>query len=355
MATGMKTFIDAKKKLDPDGMYEDITAFPDHMKDGQEIANKATLPNLLIDEIRHIVVCGMGGSAIGGDLVRSYIAKNLNIPMVICRHYEVPTWVGSDTLIIGSSYSGNTEETLSAISNAAGKGAKIICITTGGKLKEMADENNWPVITIPKGMMPRAALAYSFVPLLVTMSRLGFVKGCDRDLPNTIEAAKKRIAAYSLEADDNPAAILASRIHGRIPIIYAGPDNFDAVGVRLKGQVCENSKQLAFVNIYPEFNHNELVGWEIYKPFVEKLIVLTLRDKDDHKRVNARMDIVNRWFAERNIEHIDMKSDGDNLLSRMMSLIQYGDFMSWYLAMLNGADPSPVRVIDYLKGELDKV
>ncbi len=355
MKSDMKFFIDTKKELDPDGMYEDIVAFPEHMKDGKQIADSAKLPSLPIDEIRQIVVCGMGGSAIGGDLVRAYLGKDLQIPMVICRHYEVPPWVGKYTLVIGSSYSGNTEETLSAISSAADRGARVICITTGGKLKEMAGDNNWPVVTIPKGMMPRAALAYSFIPLLVTMSRFGFVKDCDREIPGAIEDAKKRATAYSLESGDNAAVKLARRVHGRIPIIYAGPDFIDAVGVRFKGQICENSKQLAFVNVYPEFNHNELVGWEIYEPFAKKLIVITLRDDNNHKRVDARMDIVNRWLAERDIEHFDMTSDGDSLLSRMISLIQYGDFTSWYLAMLNGADPSPVRVIDYLKGELDKV
>jgi glucose/mannose-6-phosphate isomerase len=256
--------------------------------------------------------------------------------------------------VIGSSYSGNTEETLSAIAVANRAGARIICVTTGGKLEALAAENSWSCVKIPSGMMPRAALAYSFAPLLVLMSRMGLVPGCDSDLERAVSAARERSEKYSIESEGNASMELANRIYGRIPIVYAGQDHFDAVALRLKGQVCENSKQLAFANVYPEFNHNELVGWELYEPFVDKLIVLTLKDIEDHERVTTRMRIVDNLFSERKIEAIELISDGGNLLSRMLSLIQLGDFASFYLAILNGVDPSPVKVIDYLKSALEK-
>jgi glucose/mannose-6-phosphate isomerase len=202
--------------------------------------------------------------------------------------------------------------------------------------------------------MPRAALAYSFAPLLVLISRLGLVPGCESDLQSASEAARKRSESYSIDSEDNTAMRLALSIYGRIPIIYAAHDHFDAVALRLKGQICENSKQLAFVNVYPEFNHNELVGWDLYQRFAEKLIIVTLKDEDDHVRVAARMRIVDGLFSKRGIESVTLTSDGDNLLSRMLSLIQVGDFASFYLALLNEVDPSPVEVIDYLKSELRK-
>ncbi|MBU1318209.1 MAG: bifunctional phosphoglucose/phosphomannose isomerase [candidate division Zixibacteria bacterium] len=342
-------------EFDPDGMYGDIASFPDHLEEGMRIASQASLPEIPVNSIDHIIVCGMGGSAIGADLVRSYLADRLGIPMSICRHYRLPGYAGKSTLVIGSSYSGNTEETLSSIADAERVGAQTICITTGGKLEKMAAKNDWACVKIPPGMMPRAALAYSFVPLLVLMSRLGFAPGCDNDLQEATGTARSRVKELSIDNDKNEAMKLAEMIRGRIPIIYAGQDHIDAVAVRFKGQICENSKQLAFTNVYPEFNHNELVGWSIFEPFVDKLIVITLRDIDDHKRVSARMKIVGEIFSSNDIPAVEIASDGDSLLSRMMSLIQFGDFTSFFLAMLNRTDPSPVHVIDHLKSELDKI
>lgn len=344
-----------KSQLDPDDMYRDILEFPKHLADAKRIIDATDLPDIDSDEVDHVVVCGMGGSAIGADLVRGLLEDELSIPMVVCRHYRLPAFVGKKTLVIGSSYSGNTEETLSAVEQAADAGAKIICATTGGKLGQMADRSGWKRITVPPGMMPRAALAYSFVPLLTAMSRLGFAPGCDDDLDKAITEASARLEKYSIEIDDNPAMQLANRIHGRIPTIYAAPDRFAVVAVRFKGQICENSKQLAFANVYPEFNHNELVGWESYESFADRLIAVTLRDQDDHPRVAARMAVVDSWLAERSIERIELASNGGSALSRMMSLIQLGDFASFYLAMLNGVDPTPVDVIDHLKTELEKI
>jgi len=343
-----------KADLDPADMYGHVMNFPKYLKKGADIGRSATIPQLNAGDISNIVVCGMGGSAIGADLVRSYLADRMTMPMAVCRHYSLPNFVNSSSLVIGSSYSGNTEETLSAVQEAADIGAKVICITTGGKLADMAASGGWTAVKIPPGMSPRAALPYSFAPLLVLMSRLGIVDGCDGDLDKAIDAAEIRVKGYAIDTAGNTAAELAENIHGRIPVIYSGPDYFDAVAVRFKGQICENSKQLAFVNVYPEYNHNELVGWEIFKPFVEKLIVLTLRDTEDHPRVSARMNIVGKLFSDRGVEAVDLNSDGDSRLSRMISLIQLGDFVSVYLALLNGADPTPVKVIDHLKSELAK-
>jgi glucose/mannose-6-phosphate isomerase len=336
-------------------MYEKIVGFPAQLNEGWEIGKQAEMPDLDISAINNIVVCGLGGSAIGGDLVRTFLAYRIGVPFHVCRHYLLPQFVDSSTLCILSSYSGNTEETLSAYSQARAKGARIFAITSGGKLKEKALADGYTVITIPPGYPPRAALGYSFMPMLVTLSRLGFVDDLNPEIEAAIAFLDNNCKNYLIENAANPALTTAQKLEGKIPLIYAGQDHIDAVAVRFKGQICENSKQLAFFNFFPEFNHNELVGWGLVEPFKDKLFAIILKDKDDHKRVSHRMDIVADIIREKGVDGMQFESSGPNLLARMFSIIQFGDFVSLYLALLNKIDPTPVAVIDFLKKELAKI
>jgi len=212
------------------------------------------------------------------------------------------------------------------------------------------------MVKLPKGYPPRAALGYSFVPLLYLISKLGLIDDISADISNLIRGLKKfrELYAAEVESGKNPAKSIAGRIHNKIPIIYSGPELTDAVGTRWKGQICENAKCLAYSNQFAEFNHNELVGWNVIKSYRDNLIVIYLRDADDHIRINERMSIVKNIITEHKVEVIEVFSQGDTPLLRMFSLIQLGDFISFYLAILNKIDPTPVKVIDYLKGELDK-
>lgn len=347
---------DKIKEIDQSGMYDVIYNFPSQFEDALKRTKETKLPGWERKLIRNIVVAGLGGSAIGGDLVRSYLAEKIDIPFLICRNYALPNFVDSSSLVFVSSYSGNTEETLSAFEDAMQRKAKIICMTSNGKVEEISSKRKIPFVHLPKGYQPRAALGYSFVPLLVLLERLGFVKGEEANIKKAKEFLEENRDKYRLEIDteNNPAKKLATKLHGKLPIIYASNDHFDAVSTRWKGQFCENAKMLAFNNVFPEFNHNELVGWKVLSNYRDDLIVVILKDKEDHPRIQRRMKIVKEIIEKLKVEVIEEESAGENLLSRMFSLIQLGDFTSFSLAILNEEDPSPVKVIDYLKNELSK-
>ena len=351
----MPDFADLKDKYDLQGMYEKIVDFPSQFEAGWQIGKSADLPDVDPNVVKNIVVCGLGGSAIGGDLVRSYLAYQLGVPMNVCRHYKVPEYVDQFSLCIISSYSGNTEETLSAYDDARNRGALIFAITSNGRLKEKALADGFKVIEIPPGFPPRAALGYSFVPMLVALSRLGFCKDVDPDIKAAIEFMRENVKNFTLDKKDSPALTAAQKMHNRFPLIYSSQDYIDAVAVRFKGQICENAKQLAFFNFFPEFNHNELVGWGEMELFKDMLYTVILKDKADHDRVSIRMKIVTDIIRGKGVETLEYESSGPNLLARMFSLIQFGDFTSLYLALLNQVDPTPVKVIDYLKNKLSEV
>jgi len=341
------------RKIDQKRMYDLIYDFPLQLTEGAHLGFIADL-NLESFTPDSIILAGMGGSAIGGDLARSYLASELKIPFWVCRNYNLPEFVNNKSLVFVSSYSGNTEETLSAYQEAKRRKAKIIAITSGGKLLEECKRNNFPFILIPKGLPPRAALGYSFTPILVTLSRLGLVSDRIEELDNTSKFLEKKREKYSLErrTKENPAKTLALNFFQKIPIIYSSTDYFDTVGYRWKGQFCENSKILAFNNYFPEFNHNELVGWKVLDQIRDRLVVVMLKDKEDHPRIQKRIQIVKDIIEKEKVKVIEIESRGENLLSRIFSLIQLGDFTSFYLAILNRIDPTPVEVIDFLKNKL---
>lgn len=341
------------RKIDKQGMYSAVYNFPQQLIEGMLLGFAADLKSSKFVP-HNIVLAGMGGSAIGGDLVRSYLAFELKCPFFICRSYLLPEFVDKKSLVFVSSYSGNTEETLSAYREAKKRKAKILAIASGGKLLEKCKRDGFPFITIPGGFQPRAALGYSFTPVLVTLSRLGVISDKTVELKITAKHLEKRRAEYALDrkSSQNKAKRLALSLYRKIPIIYSSSDYFDAVGYRWKGQLCENSKVLAFNNYFPEFNHNEVVGWKVLDQIRDKLAVVVLKDRENHPRIQRRMQII-KWIIKREkVKVIEIESQGDSLLSRILSLIQLGDFTSFYLAILNRVDPSPVKVIDYLKKKL---
>ncbi len=344
------------KRIDRGGMYDRIYKFPSQFEDALKLTKQTPLPQWGKNQIKTIVVAGLGGSAIGGDLVRSYLAERLDIPFLICRNYTLPNFVDSSSLVFVSSYSGNTEETISAFEDASKHKAKIICISTNGQVESISSEHKIPCVRLPKGFQPRAALGYCFVPILTMLEKLGLVRGEEEHIREAKDLLEENRNKYPIEVDagKNEAKKLAIKLHGRLPIIYASNDHFDAVSYRWKGQFCENAKMLAFSNVFPEFNHNELVGWKVLSDYRDYLIVIILRDREDHPRIGRRMEIVKHIIEKQKVEVIEIGSRGESLLSRMFSLIQLGDFVSFYLAILNQEDPSPVKVIDYLKAELAK-
>lgn len=342
-------------QLDPMNMYRWIREFPRQVEEAVAIG-KQTKIRLTTKGINSILLTGLGGSAIGGDLLRSYLSSQLKVPFIVNRHYTLPSFVGRNTLVIVSSYSGNTEETIAAHRDAVKRKAKVLCISTNGETIRLAKRYKQPVITIPPGLSPRAALGYSFFPLLVVLSRLGFIKDQAKEISETIALLQEKSAVYgNVASPENPAVNLARELHGKLPVMYSPTEHFDTVNLRWRGQISENAKQLAYGHVLPEMNHNELVGWKVGTDLLKRIHVIFLRDRGTHKRVGIREDITKRIVAEYASSVTEIWTDGRFLLARLFSLIYLGDWVSYYLAILNNQDPTPVDVIDYLKQELGKV
>jgi glucose/mannose-6-phosphate isomerase len=348
---------DVAKRIDPDDMYGKIVAFPKQLREGFSLPTKGDLSPLKDAKFSNIVVAGMGGSAIGGDILRSYLAEEISVPVYINRNYGLPAFVSKDTLMIASSYSGNTEETLSAFETAKARGCKIFVATTGGKLGEHAKADKLPHVILPAGLQPRAALGYSFGPLLSLMAELGFCADQSQIVDQACRFLEERLANFTIEKneDTNPTKQLAQKLKNKLGVVYAGADFYDTVAVRFKGQICENAKHQAFANVCPEFNHNEIVGYEHPQELIKKLHAIFLTGPGDSKGVTNRFKIINEILGERGVETTFVKAEGPNRLAEIFSLVQFGDFTSYYLSLLNETDPSPVRVINRLKSSLEKM
>jgi glucose/mannose-6-phosphate isomerase len=343
------------QQYDKSNMRNLIADFPKQVENAVRIGNKYK-PVYKKSQIDSILFNGLGGSAIGGDLLRSYLAEELTVPFVVNRHYYVPEFVNDKTLALVSSYSGNTEETIAAHADVKRRKAKTVCISSGGRIEEMAQKFNQSIITIPKGLPPRAALGYSFFPTLIALSKMKLIRSQGSDIKETITMLKKKSKIYSTLSDNNPAFQLAKQLFTKLPVLYSAADRFDVVNLRWRGQIAENAKQLAFGHVIPEMNHNELVGWKSLRRVMEEdIVVIILRDKEDHERIKIRMEITKGIVEQYASKVIEIHSEGKSLLTRIFSLIYLGDWMSYYLAILNGIDPTPVKVIDYLKKELGKV
>ncbi|HHV63118.1 MAG TPA: bifunctional phosphoglucose/phosphomannose isomerase [Firmicutes bacterium] len=347
--------VEAMKKADPRGMLGFIQGLPEQCQEAWEIASRVDVPGGFA-AARNIVVAGLGGSAIGGDLLRTLVASELNIPVVVSRDYELPGFVDRDSLVVASSYSGNTEETISSYLAARAKGAKILCITSGGKLAELAADDGVPVIKIPGTLVPRAALGYLFIPMIVVLGKLGLIRDKAGDLAEAVDvlAELRRVLGPESPEHVNQSKRLAAKMLNKIPVIYGSSGWPGTAALRWKCQINENSKTYAVSNIFPEMNHNETVGWGAPGDIAGQLYVVLLRDKGDHPRVQKRMEITKSLMSS--ASGIDeVWSTGKSELARLLSLIYVGDFASAYLAFLYGVDPTPVAAIDYLKGELAKV
>jgi len=341
--------------MDPGNMYNSIFDFPEQIAEADKIGKLWRVDAGEYLGIKNIVIAGMGGSAIGGDILRSYLRSILLVPVEICRHYILPEYVDDESLVIISSYSGDTEETVAAANDALDRKSMIAVLTTGGMIGDLAKLNELPMAKLPPGLQPRAALGYSLIPMIHFFEKIGLVKKVTKEINTLISSLQKFRDKYIEDSPviSNPAKHLAEAIQNKIVLIYTGPTITDAVGMRWKGQICENSKTLAFHNQFAEFNHNELVGWsDLISMHKNHLAVIILRDQDDHPQIRKRMNIVKDVIQSREVEVTDVHSRGQSPLERILSLVQMGDFVSYYLAILNKVDPTPVKIIEGLKQAL---
>ena len=342
-------------EIDKDNMYQSIWDFPENIIDAIELSENITLKNEYLD-VSNIIVAGMGGSAIGGDVVYSLIKNEIKIPFIVNRGYDLPNWANHSTLIICSSYSGNTEETISILEEAKSLGAKVIGITTGGVLESLCKDYNFDFVNIPSGLQPRAAIAFSFIPLVYILKKSGLINVKVKNwLESSANLIKSKRGEYSLEEENNPVYQLAKKLYNKLPIIYADAESLETVAVRLKGQICENSKILAYHSIYPEMNHNEIVGWQNNQELFSRYYVLWLMDKDMNGRNKSRQSIISEILSDLNINQQQIKVDGNDFKERFLLLIHYGDWLSYWCAILHNTDPSPVENIQILKDKLSKI
>jgi glucose/mannose-6-phosphate isomerase len=342
------------QQQDPEGMLARIKELSWQCQQAYESAMKMELPPDYA-EVDKVVILGMGGSAIGGDLVRSLAQSESGIPVIVHRDYGLPAFVDDKTLLIASSYSGNTEETLSAFEPALKIKAKKLAMTTGGELKEMAEANNVPVFKIDYKAQPRAALGFSFLPTLGVLQKLGLISDKSADVAETVKVLEQLAARLDEKSPlaDNTAKQMAQRLYGKLPVIY-GAGILAEAAHRWKTQINENGKAWAFYEVFPELNHNATVGFQFPPEVISRLHVILLRSPLFNQRVKLRYEVTCELLGRAGVKYEYVDSEGNSPLSQMMSTVMTGDFVSYYLAILYRIDPSPVKVIDYLKERLAK-
>jgi glucose/mannose-6-phosphate isomerase len=341
-------------RLDPANMISQLHGLPQQCLDAWNKAINFRLPEDYAD-IDKLVISGMGGSAVGGDLLKSLTAFTGKPIIFVNRDYDLPAFVDSKTLVIASSYSGNTEETLTSFNQALSINCKKLAITTGGKLKSIAEAARVPVFPINHISQPRSALGYSFIPLTAFLRNLGFLEGISVDIEALNQTLKSMLLLELNETvtiDSNPAKRLAVNLHGKVPVIYC-TGGLSGVARRWKTQVNENSKTWSFYEAFPELKHNAIAGYRFPSKLASEIYVILLFCTSLHSRILTNYQITSEILEQNHVRYQMISSKGDDMISQMMSLIFMGDWTSYYLAILNKIDPTPVISIDHLKKRLD--
>ncbi|MEK7285213.1 MAG: bifunctional phosphoglucose/phosphomannose isomerase [Chloroflexota bacterium] len=352
MDTSVIETVESIRAADPGGMLDRIKELPRQVRDAWAIARAAAIPPPYGD-VRSVTVAGMGGSAIGGDLAAALLAGELKVPMAVHRDYGLPAYVGRDSLVIVSSYSGNTEETLSSFEDARKRGARVIALTTGGQLAELATAAGYPVVTFSYEARPRAAIGYSLALVLGVLSRAGLVRDMGPDIDAALADLGRLEERVHEGARTNDAKKLAIALAGRIVVAY-GAGAMGVMARRVKGQWNENAKNWAAFDVLPELDHNAVVGFPHPAIAKQALAVLILRSSQDSGRHRVRWDVTTELLDRAGIPHHSLELPGANPLSEVLQMTSYTDYVSFYVALLNGADPSPNTAIDHLKERLSR-
>ena len=340
------------RRFDKSGMLNHLHGFPEQCQKAWEKVLKFELPHLHT-RISNVVILGMGGSAIGGDIVRRLALAESKSPVWVHRDYGLPAFVDESTLVIASSYSGNTEETLSAFTKSLGIPSKKLAITSGGKLKDLAEKEGIPTFVIDYQAPPRAALPHSFIPLVGIFQKLGLLGDKTADLKEALDILQK-LSGDLIETKplaSNAAKQVAAKLWGRVAVIY-GAEMLSEVARRWKGEFNENSKAWAFFESFPELNHNAVVGYEFPPEVKERILVLMLRSPSLRPRNLLRYEVTSKLLAKAGIAHEFVEARGKSALAQVLSLVLLGDYASFYLSMLNEVDPTSTDAIDFVKQHL---
>lgn len=342
------------QQLDPSGMLQHLHEFPGQCRRAWSNSSRLRLPQGYAS-VNKAIISGMGGSAIGGEFVRRIAALENTLPVRVYRDYGLPPFVDRNALLVFSSYSGNTEETISCFTECLKTEAKKLVLTTGGRLRELAEKEGLPVVSIDYTAPPRAAFPHSFISLLGVFNLLGLVRDKSNDLGEALqilEAVSDR-ANERIPLASNPAKQLASELHGHLAVVY-GAGLLSEVAQRWKTQFNENSKAWAFHETLPELDHNAVVGYQFPAEVGSRTMVVLLHSSLLHPRVSVRYGLTQEILARHTVKHRTVEATGESPLAQMMELVLLGDYVSFYLAILNGVDPTQVAQIDYLKSRLSQ-
>ena len=337
------------RQLDTSGMLDHLREFPEQCERAWEKVLKFELPREYTG-IDKVVILGMGGSAIGGEVVRRLALAESKVPVWVNRDYGLPPFVDEGTLVIASSYSGNTEETLTAFAESLKTPAKKLVLTTGGELKELAEKEGIPVFLIDYQAPPRAAFPHSFIPLVGIFQKLGLLGDKSANLKEALRILNKLSKDFveTTPLVSNPAKQLATKMWGHVAIIY-GAEILSEVAQRWKTQLNENGKTWAFFELFPELNHNAVLGYEFPSQVKERIFVVLLHSALFHPRNLLRYEATAKLLAKAGISHEFVEAVGATALTQVISLVLFGDYLSFYLAILNRIDPTPVDSIDFVK------
>jgi glucose/mannose-6-phosphate isomerase len=337
--------------VDVSDQLSDVLALPEHLRDALWRVESAIMDGW--DTTAGLVVAGMGGSAIGGALARAALGDHATRPIFVTRAYGLPPWTTPDTMVLCASYSGETEETLACYESAGALGARRTVVTTGGQLADAARADGVPVIPLPGGFQPRAAVAYMTVAALEVAALCGAGPRLTSEIDVAASHTEQLVAEWGPDApEDSLAKEIARGLHGTTPVI-AGAGLTTAIAYRWKTQINENAKQPAFGGELPELDHNEIAGWEGAQD-VGRFSAVFLDDSDAHPRVKARMELTERLIKDNAAASFHLETRGQTSIERVISLVLLGDLVSIYLAALRGVDPGPVKVIEELKSSLSE-
>jgi glucose/mannose-6-phosphate isomerase len=343
---------DTIARVDVSDQLTDILAIPEHLRDALWKVESAGLDSW--DSPGGIIVAGMGGSAIGGELARSILGDHASRPLITARAYGLPSWTTNETTVVCASYSGSTEETLGCYEAAGVIGARRVVVTAGGKLAEMARADGVPVIPVAGGYQPRAAVAYMTIAVLEVAALAGVGPRMNSDIDVAADHLEELVIAWGPDGgDDTEAKALARSLYGTVPII-AGAGLTTAIAYRWKTQINENAKVPAYSQELPEMDHNEIEGWNNSGGELGRFSAVFLDDDDTHPRVKERMELTSRLIRPGAAGVYRVNSRGRTPVERVFSLVLLGDLVSLYLAVLRGVDPEPVELLSALKAELDR-
>lgn len=342
--------IEEIKNIDKNDMLSFCVEAPKHCSKAIQMAKNVSIG---CPAPQTIIVAGMGGSGICGDLLRDWTRDNVNIPIEVSKGYYLPAYANKNSLVLIASYSGETEESLNTFLDAVKRKCMVFCVSSNGKLLKFAERLGFPFLRIPLGMPPRAALPFQFLPMLVILEKIGLVSNVSSEFSETIKILKKVSVENSPErmVKENFSKMLALNISGTIPIVY-GFGFYRAVAQRLKQQFNENSKVPSKWDVFPELNHNEVMGWEKVGRFSKVFSTILIRDRNEFEEIRYRIEATKDLITSKSSKVSEVWSLGKNRLAKIWSVICVGDFISIYLSVLLGVDPTPVKTITLFKEKM---